>query len=435
VNDTIVAISSPPGEGLRGIIRTSGPAAFACVAAVFRPTPLPVSRWAAYFGEVDGPEGTAASAHLLLMPAPRSYTREDVAEIHTFGALPLLAHIVARLIAAGARPAEPGEFTLRAFLEGRIDLLQAEAVVALIEAHDEAAFRHAQRALAGDVGAAVARARETLLALRADIEAELNFPEEEAVRFRRREEVCATIRAVRDSLYALRAGAAPRQGALRIVLLGRANAGKSTLFNALIAREHALVHHLPGTTLDAVTADLTIAGVLCTLIDTAGTGHFEGMLASAAHEARENELAGADLAVGVVDLHVRDAHAALAELGARDVLVGAKSELVDAAALAAWEARLVPVSVVTGAGLERLRAALYARVEELYRPGALVSVRQNDALVRALGALALAEEALDHSELCAVELRMAQDALGELAGDGVAGDVLGEIFARFCIGK
>jgi len=437
VNDTIVAVSSAPGEGLRGIVRLSGPEAFACAAAVFRGGTRPAGR-AVLFGEVDAADGLRAPAHVLVMPGPRSYTREDVAEIHTCAAPPLLDRIVARLVEAGARPAEPGEFTLRAFLNGRIDLMQAEAVAALIEARGEAEFRHAQRALAGAAGEAIAAAREALLGVRAELEAELDFPEEEDVRFLPCEAARAAIRRVRENLAGMRASAPPRRERLRIVLAGRENAGKSTLFNALIAREHAIVHEEPGTTLDAVTADAVIGAAPCTLVDTAGTGARGGPLAEAAGRVRERALADADVTVGVVDIAASDAGVALDEIvawRAVDVLAGTKIDLLGAAAAEGWAERLVPVSAVTGQGIERLRAAIAAAVAAKHGPGALVSARQEHALARALEALARAEDDAGRPELCAAELRAAEDALGEILGEGLGGDVLGEVFRRFCIGK
>jgi tRNA modification GTPase len=437
VNDTIVAVSSAPGKVLRGIIRLSGPEAFARAAAVFRGGARPAGR-AVLFGEVDGGDGLRAPGQVLVMPGPRSYTREEIVEIHTYAAPPLLARLVARLVAAGARPAEPGEFTLRAFLNGRIDLLQAEAVAALIEARGEAEFRHAQRALAGATGEALAAAREALLGVRARLEAELDFPEEEDVRFLPSAAARAAIRRVREDLAGMRASAPPRRERLRIVLAGRENAGKSTLFNALIARAHAIVHEDPGTTLDAVTAEVFFGAAPCTLVDTAGSGAGGGPLVEAAARARERALADADVTVGVVDISAPDARAAFADLRAArtfDVLVGAKVDLLDAAALQGWGGRLVPVSAATGRGMELLRGALAAAAAGKHDSGALAGARQEHAFARALEALARAEDEADRPELCAAELRAAEGALGEILGEGLGGDVLGRIFERFCVGK
>ncbi len=452
--DTIVGISSPPGGCWRGIVRLSGPDAFRFAGGVFhagksRSTIPPRAagpslmsaggRWTALMGEVAGPYGTRAPARCLLMRAPRSYTREDVAELHTPGAAPLLDYLAERLVAIGARSADPGEFTLRAFLNGRIDLAQAEAVCAAIQASDMGAYRRAQRALAGRTGDRIRHVREEIVGLRVELEAELNWPDEEDVRGRPEREVLESIAGAREELTRLERPRADAVGGVRIVLVGRVNAGKSTIFNALVGRERALVHETPGTTTDAVTAELVLAGTPCTLVDTAGTGLVVGHIHAAAGQTRDDELGQADMVIGVLDLSGAARTAAEAELRAREglsVIVGSKIDLLLPGDIAEHSRRLLPVSGRTGAGIEQLRHRLEREVGECAAVGGeLVTVRQQDAVDQAIAALAGAARASGFPELCALELREAEEHLNAILGEGVEEDLLARIFTRFCIGK
>ena len=437
--DTIVAVASPPGGAPRGIVRISGPNAVALVAGIF---PLPAGRfaagrWSAHSGYVAGPSGTQAPARCLIMAAPRSYTREDVVEIHTVGAPPLLAYVAASLVAAGARPAEPGEFTLRAFLNGRLDLTQAEAVCAVINAADEDAHRAAQQVLAGHAGAAIRAVRARLCELRALIEAEMDFPEEEDVVGAADAQVRRVLEdAIRDLQDASGWGPRP-DGRVRVVMQGRVNAGKSTLLNALAGRCCALVHHLPGTTLDAVRAVMELGGVRVTLVDTPGTCGGAGVLDAAAQQALESELAAADVVVGVVDLGSADAARAAVALraeGRAALIIGAKGDLHAGGGLP--EGVACAVCAPRGEGLERLRELVAERVSSVTRTGGdPAATGREDALARAMDALRRAAGEIERRELCALEIREAEDGLGEILGEGLDADVLGAIFRRFCIGK
>jgi len=440
IEDTIASISSPPGGSPRGIVRLSGPEAFALAFSVFEPQETGSAKvpqggaWAGFQGRVPGPQGTQAPARLLLMSAPRSYTRQDVAEIHTLGAVPLLNYLLGLLVRRGARLAEPGEFTLRAFLNGRIDLSQAEAVAALIEAADKETYRRAQRALEGRLGAELSSLRRRIVEVRAELESVLNFPEEEDVRGRPEEEVKAELRNVAEHLERLSAGRVLQEEYPRIVLAGRTNAGKSTLFNALLGCNRAVVHHVEGTTADAVTATLQLGGITCVLVDTAGTEGPEDPVQEAAAAVRAKEIQNADIVLGVVDATRPDYLLLLQELrcsGNCSLLAATKADLLKEPKA---PQDVLLVSGKTGYGIERLKSALAAVVAGA-NGGFVVSAHQKEAAGRAHEALKRAERLLGQPELCCVELRSAEQALGEILGEEAGADLLGVIFSRFCIGK
>lgn len=446
--DTIVGIATPVGGAWRGIVRLSGPRAMVFASSFFSPQldPIDPGQWRIFPGRFNGPDGVPVPGHCLVMAAPRSYTREDVVELHTLGAGPLLEHLCEGLIAAGARMAAPGEFTYRAFVNGRIDLCQAEAVASVIAATDEGTYRNAQHALAGDAGARVGDIRQHLFSLRASLEAELNWPEEEGIAFLSDDAVASVVHWTRQALADFLAQRETLSGEVRIVLAGPANAGKSTLFNALLGEDRALVHGTPGTTSDAVTASLLLGDVNCQLVDTAGMLEAAGVIHDHAVRIRDDAIQQADLVVGVVDLSDPDRDAACESLMGLDrltLVAGTKTDKVAAAPeidqpeLDLPETvPLVPVCAVSGHGLSNLKAHLRTRVLGALGNGdGLVNARQAEAAARAHDALHAAMEVLDRRELCAMELKTAEDALAALVGDGTPGDLLDAIFSRFCIGK
>jgi tRNA modification GTPase len=459
IDDTIVAIATAPGAAGLAVLRVSGPQALAVADAVFRgSSPLAAAAghtlhhgWAVDAARADAPLDEVVAA---VFRAPRSYTGEDTVELSCHGGGVPAARVLAALRAAGARLAGPGEFTLRAYLRGRLDLAQAEAVADLVHAETESAGDLALGQLSGALSARIAALEERITDATAEVEARVDFAEDVGG-IETPPHVRAAIAEVSGELDALLAGApwarAVREG-VRVPLVGRPNAGKSSLFNALLGEDRAIVTAEPGTTRDRVSEKLHVAGVPVTLSDTAGV-----RLATNPVEAMGVARALAALEGAAVVLWVVDGAAALesegdmlvASLGGRRVLVAiTKSDLTQvvtddevAAVLAGAEHRLVRVSAVTGAGLAQLRDAL-AELLGARRAGGLAGAvsnpRHTDALSRARGALGRASEvaaAGSPGEIVALELRESLAALGEVTGRNASEELLERIFARFCIGK
>ena len=275
-DDTIVAVSTPAGASPAAIVRLSGPEALAIVGALLAEPAIDLAAFPGYTA-LDTclrlrPDGPPVPATVYVMRAPRSYTREDVAEMHTIGSVPLVRMLLDAATARGARVAEPGEFTRRAYLNGRIDLAQAEAVLGIIQARGEAELRAAARALAGRPARHVHELHDTLVGLRAQVEASIDFAMHDIELITEGELLAAiddTLAGLNGELRCADAGALPPEG-IRVALCGLPNAGKSSLFNALLAGDHALVADLPGTTRDAVAEPLTVGGIRFRLYDTAG---------------------------------------------------------------------------------------------------------------------------------------------------------------------
>jgi tRNA modification GTPase len=393
---------------------------------------------------------TTLPATIFWFPAPRSYTGQDVVEIHTIGCLPWLRELCARLIEAGARRALPGEFTARALRTGRLDPRQAAGVLALLQSTDEAQARRAarqahssQRKFVADVGAA-------LTSLLARIEAGIDFADEEDVRFVEPREVVQSLDSLLSQLQELRGQPPQDERAARphVALVGRPNAGKSTLFNALLGYERALVSPVLGTTRDVLSAELSLGGVVTVLQDCAGLGDSADELALATHLATEQAAAQADLVLWV---HAADTTwdacetAACASLPAeRRVLVCSK---MDAPAPHAMDhsplpfAARVEVSAPNGTGIEELRMVLAQlfRQRELVggvvqRPGELGVAWDALQRARALAAASVGPQ-LSAAELVALELRAAHAALADTKDLGLEEKILDRIFAQFCVGK
>ncbi|MCS6976543.1 MAG: tRNA modification GTPase [Gemmatales bacterium] len=378
---------------------------------------------------------------LLIWPAPRTYTGQDLAEFHTFGSPPLTEALLSAILDAGARLAQPGEFTLRAFLAGKLDLSQTEALLDLLHANDFGRMQLALTRLAGGIGKPLQAIRGQLLDLLAEIEAELDFSEEDltflppylaAQRLRQAEEQLAE---VEKRLTERNTGA----GAFRVVLAGPPNAGKSSLFNALIGESAALVSPTPGTTRDWLERTVTWNGVEIALVDAAGTGGQPvDPLDRLAREATSTVLEEADL---VLLCHPADTsegtetNTPLSELPAdRTLPVMTKCDLTnprqDQRPLA------LPTSVVTGAGLDALRDEIVRQA--IRRRGGFVSASRCRPPIRsARDHLVAAAERIEHRqpELAAMELRSALEALGEIVGEVCTEELLDRIFSQFCIGK
>ena len=468
VDDTIAAIASPPGGAARGVIRLSGPQAvvnveqhFEAVDTARATTRRPHARTGEFVVDVLGRDVPCRiPCRVLIWPTERSYTRQRAAEIHTLGSPPLLEAILGQLCDGSVRLARPGEFTLRSFLAGRIDLPQAEAVLGVIDADDPATLDAALSQLAGGLSKPLAEIRERLLSLLAELEAGLDFAEEEEIELIDRSEleraIVTATKTVEAALTQLAERGTPST-ARRIVLAGPPNAGKSSLFNALLQHFQsdgnrgaptAIVSPEAGTTRDYVEAQLTIGGVDVLLVDTAGQEYVNTAradsqqdLAQAAQHATAGELQRAALRIVC---HEMDQPFEDVATSPRVLKVATKCDLYDQrGALQAGRNPHVVCSSVTGAGMVELAAEMESRIADLNdceksSRGGAFATRCRACLEAAAIALKGANEMLGTDagdELIAAELRGALDALGDLLGATSADDVLDRIFSQFCIGK
>ncbi|MBA3588765.1 tRNA uridine-5-carboxymethylaminomethyl(34) synthesis GTPase MnmE [Methylibium sp.] len=452
LHDAIAAIASAPGRGAVGIVRVSGRDLGGLVKAVCGQALAP--RHAHYLGFLDSQGGVIDQGLALHFPAPHSYTGEEVLELQAHGGPVLLQLLLARCLQAlpGARLAEPGEFTQRAFLNDKLDLAQAEAVADLIDASTEAAARSASRALTGAFSHEIDGLRDRLIELRMLVEATLDFPEEE-IDFLQQADArgrLARIAAALDAVLArARQGALLREG-LRVVLAGQPNVGKSSLLNALAGAELAIVTPIPGTTRDKVSETIQIEGVPLHVIDTAGLrtdGEASDEVERLGIERSWGAIGSADVVIFLHDLTRGDDAAYRAgehEISCRlppGVSVLDVYNKIDAVDAQVMPADALALSARTGDGLEALRQRLLqlagwqAGAEGVFiaRARHLEALHATRAHVEQAQALAARDDAA--LDLLAEELRCAHDALGAITGRFTADDLLGEIFGRFCIGK
>jgi tRNA modification GTPase len=432
--DTIAAVATPPGRGGIGIVRISGPRVPRLAELLVGHLPVPRRAQFARFGKTPG--GPIDEGLVLYFPAPHSYTGEDVLELQGHGGPVVMQALLAACLDAGARLAEPGEFTRRAFLEGRLDLAQAEAVADLIDASSREAARSALRSLAGEFSAAIEALRQQLVELRALTEAQLDFPEEDLERVHR-DDVARRLRALcavlEDVLARSREGSLLRNG-VHVVLAGRPNVGKSSLLNRLAGEERAIVAAVPGTTRDALRESIHIEGVALVLVDTAGLRDSGDELERLGMARTQKELAHADI---VLAIHEAGRSPDLPEIIAADVARLDVYNKVDLCPTFEPPPGALAVSAKTGEGLPELRAALL-KLAGWSSSGESVFLARERHL-RALGAarehLARAANEQTRWELFAEELRLAHEALAGITGAFTSDDLLGEIFSRFCIGK
>ncbi len=444
--DTIAAIATPPGRGGIGVVRVSGPATRTITQALLGKLPPPRVATFARFRAADGApidEGLA-----LYFSAPRSYTGEDVLELHGHGGPVVLDMLLARALTLGARAARPGEFTERAFLNGKLDLAQAEAVADLIDAGSQTAARAALRSLDGEFSRRVQALTEQLIQLRLHVEAAIDFPEEE-IDFLADEKITTGITALEDSLAQLLVTA--QQGQLLhdgmvVVLAGRPNAGKSSLLNALSATDAAIVSDIPGTTRDVLRELIQLDGMPLHVVDTAGLRPARDDIEAEGVRRAQREMLRADRVLLIVDdaQPAADNEAELMQQLPPNLpctrvrnkidLTGRTPGIVEKNGVTE-----IALSAKTGEGLELLRQHLKACMG--FQPageGAFMARRRHlDALRRAQAhVLAARSQARDRAgELLAEELRQAQQALSEITGAFTSDDLLGRIFASFCIGK
>jgi tRNA modification GTPase len=447
--DTIVAIASPTGRGAVGIVRVSGPDVprIACAILGY----VPAARLARLASFLDGQGNPLDQGLALYFPAPSSFTGEHVLELHGHGGPVVMDLLVQRALRLGCRMARPGEFSERAFLNGKIDVAQAEAVADLIDAGTAAAARAAVRSMQGEFSARIAQLQSQLTELRAYVEAAIDFPDEE-VDFLSAPVIGLRLARLSDGFDEIMAAAA--QGALlreglTVVIAGKPNAGKSSLLNRLAGEEVAIVTAAPGTTRDVLRQHLHLDGLPLNLVDTAGLRRAADAAEAEGIRRARSEMARADRVLYVLDASRVDesSHAHLsAELdelpqGVPVTWVFNKIDLTGAAPRVTDEAPArVFLSALTGEGIGLLRAHLKASAG--YRDadsGALAARRRHlDALERARALVLAAAQTLSRNhafELFAEDLRLAQRALGEITGEFTSEDLLGAIFGSFCIGK
>jgi tRNA modification GTPase len=461
-DDTIAAIATAPGEAGLAVVRLSGKDAFAVADRVFRgATALGVAAghtlhhgWAVRPSDLDAPTTRLDEVVAAVFRAPRSYTREDLIELSCHGGRISATRVLAALLAAGARLARPGEFTLRAFLNGRLDLAQAEAVVDLIHAETEAAHSLALSQLAGALSRRLSDLAERLADALAEVEARVDFAEDVGG-IEVPEHVLAAIDAADAELRAMLAGgsyARALRGGVRMPLVGRPNVGKSSLFNALLGEERAIVTATPGTTRDQVTETIELAGVAVTLSDLAGLREASEPVEAIGVARARQLLTDSPFALWVLDgaqpLAEEDGQIArrlagkrvVAAINKRDVATLVTEREVRALLDPDELAVAVAVSATRGDGVEELKDALIGAIgaDHAGAGSAASNPRHAEALERASAALVRAAatgRAGSPGEIVALELREGLAAIGEVTGTSVGEDLLERIFSRFCIGK
>ncbi|HYR05960.1 MAG TPA: tRNA uridine-5-carboxymethylaminomethyl(34) synthesis GTPase MnmE [Gallionella sp.] len=440
--ETIAAIATAQGRGGIGVVRISGRHIEIQAQGILGK--LPAARHATYGNFLDENGDTLDQGVALFFPAPHSYTGEDVLELQGHGGPAVLQLLLRRCLDLGARLAQPGEFTHRAFLNNKLDLAQAESVADLIDANTAEAARSAMRSLRGEFSAAIHGMVDELVHLRMLVEAMLDFPEEEveAVDLERRNVLLNSVRSrLQHTLDTARQGSLLREGA-HVVIAGQPNVGKSSLLNRLVGEEVALVSEIPGTTRDVIRQAIQIRGVPLHIMDTAGLRESEDAVESMGIARARQTLHRADLILLLLDaskgLTAQD-EAILAGLPADipRLLVFNKTDLLGDSAVMSVSIPFVQVSAKTGAGIEELRGKLLEVVGWRDQESGAFMARERhvQALRQALTHLAQAQTVLASAELFAEELRLAQRALNEITGEFTPDDLLGEIFSRFCIGK
>ena len=460
--DTIGAISTPPGKGAIGIVRISGPKSLSVADLLFNGEKVPskVKSHTVHYGRCIRPNtGEILDEVLLLvLRSPHTYTMEDMVEFQTHGSMSLMHDILGEAFRLGVRPAEPGEFTMRAFLNGRLGLTQAEAVCDLIDAETKGAKKAALHHLGGELQSRLMELRQKLVGMYSLYEAEIDFYEEDielVERSKSLRDLDIIMTGVKDLLDSYSVGRVIREGA-RIGIFGLVNVGKSSIFNSLVEKDRTIVHHEPGTTRDTVESEMNLEGIVCQFVDTAGfragakTVEEEGIRRAA------TEIKEIDLAIFVVDAsnpmpeeeglvykELKDGlntqHTILTVKNKIDLLNGRMKESIPEHS---GSDPMVAVSALHGWGINELRKEI---LRLIYTDGApqtrgmlITSTRHYYLLSQAMKALQAIRDGIVQNapgELMALDFREAVDHLGEITGEKINDEVLHQIFSRFCIGK
>lgn len=459
MDDTIVAIATAQGHGAIGIVRLSGKDAIKVAKTMFRrksgqPADDFRSHAISYGRIVDG-DGLIDEVMIAVMQAPRSYTGEDVVEIHCHGNPIIYGKIIDECISRGVRLAEPGEFTKRAFLNGKMDLTQAEAVADIICANSLLSLNIANNHLKGDIKRIIMDLKEDILDVIANLEAILEFPDEELdvvsadsvlINLKESDQLCQKLAESYKLGEKINAG-------IRAVIVGKPNAGKSSVFNAIIGRDRAIVTAEPGTTRDIVEAQMSADGLQITLVDTAGiSGTANSLAANEGMRRSEKAIESADILVFIADVSTQwstwDENIAALAGKKPGILVSNKCDLTERIDISCARKRLpgwpeIRISALKGTGIDDLKDAIAIRCNgliprELGESVIITSIRQNNAIEACSDALKEAMEAveMEYSEdVVVLELKRAIESLGEITGDFSNEMVLDKIFSRFCIGK
>lgn len=456
-NDTIAAISTPYGPGGIGIIRISGDRAFEIAAGLFAgKKPFDgIKSHTLNYGRIFDPVSGVTLDEVLVskMEKPRTFTREDVVEINCHGGATILKNILSLVISRGARPAEPGEFTKRAFLNGRMDLSQAEAVIDLINAKTSEGSRAAAAQLEGRLSAGVGEARRKLIGLISHIEVTVDYPEHDIEEITGLE-VYEGIRQVKEKILKItenfERGRIIREG-ISAVIVGKPNVGKSSLLNELSGSSRAIVTDIPGTTRDIIEEYLNIRGIPVRVLDTAGMRQTSDPVESIGVEKAENALKAADLALVMFDattgIEAEDEEILKKLPGKKAIFIINKTDIADKEAVAGIRERLAGGSVLETSLLgARGTEELEAEIERLFIRGSidlnnevlLTNARHKALLDKALESLGNAARSHEDGmplDMVTIDIKDAADYLGQITGESVSEDVIKEIFARFCIGK
>ena len=450
--DTIVALATPPGVGAIGVIRVSGKETIPIVNDLFKGKNLSsVPSHSISYGTIRDDKTIVDEVLISFFKGPNSYTKEDVIEISSHGSPYILQRIIELILDKGARMAKPGEFTQRAFINGRFDLAQAEAVADLISSENAAMQQTAMRQMRGGFSNEIKQLRERLVHFASMIELELDFAEED-VEFANRKDLEALINEIKRTLEPLlesfKWGNVIKNG-VPVVIAGKPNAGKSTLLNALLNEQRAIVSEIEGTTRDTIEDKITIEGITFRFIDTAGLRETEDVVESIGVERAKEKLKEASLVLYLIDLkktnieEVNDELAIVIESQTPFITIGNKTDLLSQEEIEAWQSKhpVLPLAASSQHGVDALREELVAKVREDKVQGdqtIVTNSRHYQALVKTNEALNKVLVAIDINttgDFLAMDIRESLGHLGEITGEITTDDLLANIFSKFCIGK